>query len=93
MLLASALNLPNDHPRRIEIETALLRDGNPSLLEEGRVRYGIEYVLVTSNPLDQAPDLTIDMLKERPHLTAVYDQQFDRARVAIFKVREPRREP
>jgi len=87
------LNLPNDHPRRIEIETALLRDGNPSLLEEGRVRYGIEYVLVTSNPLNQAPDITIDMLKERRHLTAVYDQQFDLARVAIFKVLQPRREP
>lgn len=93
VLLANALNLPNDHPRRTEIETALLRDGNPSLLEEGRVRYGIEYVLVTSRPLDGAPEITIDLLKERPHLAAVYDRQFDLVRVAIFKVIQPRLKP
>lgn len=89
VLLANALNMPNDQTRRIEIETALLRDGDPSLVEEGRARYGIEYVLVTSEPLDQAPDITIDLLKERRHLIAVYDRQFDSARVAIFRVLRP----
>ena len=93
VLLANALNLPNDYLRRIEVETALLRDGNPSLLEEARLRYGIEYVLVTSNPMVEAPDITIDRLKERPHLSTVYDQQFDLARVAIFKVIQPRPRP
>ncbi len=93
VLLANALNLPNDFRRRIEIETALLRDGDQSLLQEGRDRYGIEYVLITSNPMEQAPDITIDMLKERPHLAAVYDRQFRLARVAIFKVIQPGRKP
>lgn len=93
VLLASALNMPQDQTRRIQIETALLRDGSLDLLEEGRVRYGVEFVLVTSKPLGQAPDITIDMLKERSHLKSVYDRQFDLVRVAIFKVLQPGAEP
>ena len=86
VLLANALNLPNDYLRRVEIESALLRDGAPGLLIEGRDRYAIQYVLVTSNPLEQAPGLTIDMLKSRPHLESVYDHQFAAVRVVIFRV-------
>ena len=86
VLLANSLNLPNDHSRRVEIEGALLGDGATPLLVEGRNRYGVQYVLVTSNRMDHAPDVTIESLKARRHLETVYDRVFAEGRVVIFKV-------
>ncbi len=87
VLIASSLNFPNDHPRRMEIETALLRDGPRALIAEGRDRYSIQFVLATSDPMYQAPEITLDQLATRPYLERVYDRQFAAARVMIFKVR------
>jgi len=85
VLMANSMNAPGDAGRRAEIETALLRDGDPALWREGRIRYGIEYLLVTSNPLEQAPDVTIDQLAANRRLEPVFDRRFAARRVAIFK--------
>lgn len=87
VLISSSLNLPRDTGRRVEIETALLRDGPKSLIAEGRNRYSIQFVLVTSDPMYQAPDVTVDMLADRSDLDRVYDRRFAAARVSIFRVR------
>ena len=87
VLLANSLNKPGDSGRRIEIENALLREGTESVVAEGRDRYAIQYLLATSRPLEQAPDVTLDWLKSRPHLETVYDHQFETVRVMIFRVR------
>lgn len=87
VLIASSLNLPNDHPHRTEVENALLRNGPKSLIAEARDRYSIQFVLVTSALLPQAPDLTLDRLASVPCLERVYDRQFPETRVVIFKVR------
>ena len=87
VLLANSLNQPGDRWRRMDIERALLRTGDASLIAEGREQYAIQYVLATSRPLELGPDLTLDWLKSRPHLEPVYDQQFTAVRVMIFKVR------
>jgi hypothetical protein len=87
VLIASSLNLPNDHARRTEVENALLRNGPKPLIAEGRDRYSIGYVLATSDPLYQAPDITLDQLAALPYFEPVYDRQFSTTRVMIFKVR------
>ena len=87
VLISDALNLPNDHLKRMEVENALLRDGPGSLLAEGRDRYSIQFVLATSFPMDQAPEITLDLLAARAYLVPVYDREFAHARVMIFKVR------
>ena len=86
VLLANSLNLPGDSRRRSEVESAILRQGDGTLVAEGRARYGIEYFLVTSNPMEQAPDLSLDQLKLHPHLETVYDRQFESTRVVIFRI-------
>lgn len=86
VLLAESLNVPGDGARRMEVEKALLNDGDETLLKEGRDRYSIQYVLVTSNPLPQMPDLTIETLTARPHLEIVFDKSYAQNRVTIFKV-------
>ena len=89
VLLANSLNQPADHVRRFEIENALLRMGTESLIAEGRDRYGLQYVLATSRPMEQGLDITLDWLKSRPYLETVYDRQFEAVRVMIFRVRPP----
>ncbi|MBP6702283.1 MAG: hypothetical protein KA385_02195 [Vicinamibacteria bacterium] len=86
VLLSNALNLPNDHVRRKEIEQALFRSGPEALRIEGRDRYSIQYLLVTSRPLEQDRELTLDQLKSLPYLETVYDRDFLSARVVILKV-------
>jgi hypothetical protein len=87
VLIARSLNLPPDYLRRMEIEKALLRGGLKSLMAEGLDRYSIQYVLATSDRMYQAWDLTLDQLASRPYLQPVYDRQFARTRVMIFKIR------
>lgn len=86
VLLSNALNAPNDHVRRKEVERALLRNGPEILRVEGRDRYSIQYLLVTSRPLEQDPELTLDQLQSLPYLETVYDRDFPSARVVILKV-------
>ena len=88
VLLSNSLNYPNDEPHRSEVERALLRGGEPALLAEGRDRYAIQYVLATSSPMEQAPDITLELLKSRPHLETVYDHRFAARRVMIFRIRQ-----
>lgn len=93
VLISNSLNFPNDHPRRKEIESALLRDGPKLLIAEGRDRYSIQFVVATSYPMYQAPDITLEQLATRPYLEPVYDRQFVSARVVIFKVRYEGEQP
>ena len=53
---------------------------------EGRDRYSIQYVLATSDSPDRAKDLALDELATRPYLDRVYDREFERRRVVIFKI-------
>lgn len=87
VLVANSLNRPNDYPHRLDIARALLRDGSEGLAAEGRDRYGLQYVLATSTPMEQAPEVTLDQLRLRPYLEMVYDKQFKATRVMIFKIR------
>jgi hypothetical protein len=87
VLFSNSLNFPNDHDHRFEIERALLGDGPKALIAEGRDAYSIQFVLATSEPMYQAPDITLDQLAARPHLEPVYDRQFAAVRVMIFRVR------
>lgn len=86
VLLAESLNLPKDGARRLEVENALLRSGEEALLKEGRDRYAVQYVLVTSNPGEQEPALGIESAMTRPYLEVVFDRTFTDGRVMIFKV-------
>jgi hypothetical protein len=86
VLFSDSLNQPGD-VRRVEVEQALLRDNAKSLLAEGRDRYSLQFVLATSNPMSQAPDITLDQLAARANLEPVYDRQFPEARVMIFRIR------
>jgi len=88
VLLANSLNAPNDHIHRAEIESALLRDGPKTLISEGRQRYSLQFILATSKPLSQAPDLTLEMLRALPYLETVYDREFPEVRVMIFRLRQ-----
>lgn len=87
VLMAASLNSPNDIRRRVEVEDALLKDGRRALMLEGRDRYSIQYILATTDSVDQAKDLALDELAKRPYLERVYDREFERRRVAIFKIR------
>ncbi len=87
VLVANSLNRPGDYLHRKEIEKALLRDGSDALVAEGRERYGVQYVLATSNPMDPPLEGTLDLLKTRPHLETVYDREWAGTRVMILKVR------
>jgi hypothetical protein len=87
VLISNSLNLPNDYLGRMDIENALLRDGPRSLWAGGRDRYSIQFVLATSSPMEQAPEITLDQLATRPYLVPVYDRTFEDTRVMIFKVR------
>ena len=86
VLLSNSLNRPNDEARRMEIENAILRDGPEPLVAEGRDRYALQYVLATSSPMEQAPDLTLDQLKSHAGLETVYDHRFVDTRVVIFRI-------
>jgi hypothetical protein len=88
VLIAKSLNLPNDYKRRMEVESALFRHGSDDLLREGRERYGVEYVLATSNAMEQSPDVNLELLRTRPHLETIYEHESDGERVMIFKVRQ-----
>jgi hypothetical protein len=88
VLIAKSLNLPNDYKRRMEVESALFRHGSEEFLREGSERYGVEYVLATSNVMAQAPDVTLELLRSRPHLETIYDHESEGERVMIFKVRQ-----
>lgn len=89
VLLSDSLNLPNDFRRRREIEAAALGDGNPELLREGRERYSLQYVLVTSTPLPFAPAVTLAHIERLPHLKVIYDGAFADRRVLIFEIVPP----
>lgn len=86
VLLSNSLNSPNDHLRRRAVEDAILRGGSAALAVEGRSRYALEYVLATSSPMEQAPDVTFDQLATRPYLETVYEHQFVNTRVVIFRI-------
>jgi hypothetical protein len=86
VLLSNSLNNPGDASRRVEIEGAILRGGSAALALEGRSRYSLEYVLATSSPMREAPDVTLDQLAAHPYLEPVYDRQFAETRVVIFKI-------
>ena len=86
VLLANSLNNPGDTKLRLRVEGAVLGDGARDLLREGRTRYALGYVLATSRPLDQATGLTLDMLRSKAHLRVVYDKEFSRSRVMIFRI-------
>ncbi len=88
VLVSNSLNRPNDYRRRQEIERALLRDDSETLVAEGRDRYGLQYVLATSSPMDPALEGTLDLLKTRPHLEPVYDREFAETRVMILRIRQ-----
>ena len=87
VLLANSLNNPNDTERRKTVEAAILRGGPPARMAEDRVRYSLQYVLATSTPMEQAPEVTLDQLAARTDLESVYDESFAEARVMIFKIR------
>lgn len=87
VLLANSMNAPKDAIRRREIEGAILRDDSAALADEGRRRFALQFVLATSNGLEQAPDLTLDDLASHRNLEPVYDRQFPAMRVVIFKIR------
>lgn len=87
VLLANSLNMPKDSFRRGEIESAILRNQSAALADEGRRRFALQFVLATSNRMEQAPDLTLDALASHPNLEPVYDRQFASTRVMIFKIR------
>ena len=86
VLLANSLNAPKDSGVRSEAEAALLRGRPDAESRAAARRYGISHLLVTSEPLLQAPDISIDVLRQTPGLELVFDRQFDQTRVAIFKV-------
>lgn len=86
VLLSRSLNAPNDWSRRLQAEDAVLHQGSPELFAEALDRYGLRYLLVTENPLEQAQDLTLDQLRARADLEVVYDRQFGAARVVILKI-------
>lgn len=86
VLLAESLNVPRDGARRREVERALLHSGDEALLKESRDRYSIQYVLITSDPLERYPERTIDSVMALPHLEVVFDHTYADGRVAIFKL-------
>lgn len=88
VLLSDSLNRPGDSERRMAVEGALLGGGDPALVEEGRARYALRYVLHTSAPTNPAMRIDLDVLKGRPHLEPVYDRTFDDLRVVILRIRE-----
>ena len=85
VLMAESLNLPTDSARRRKIESAVLGDGDAALLSDGLNRYSLQYALVTSESVEQAP-LSLDQLRLRPHLQVVYDRQFSALRVMILRI-------
>jgi len=87
VLVANSLNRPSDYLRRRDIEKALLKDGSGALRAEGRDRYGLQYLLATSNPMDPPMEGTLDLLATRPYLETVYDREWTGTRVMIFKLR------
>lgn len=88
VLLANSLNRPGDSDRRMAIEAALLGEGNEALREEGRVRYGLRYMLYTSPATEASIQIDLDVLKSRPHLETVYDREFEDRRVVILRIRD-----
>ena len=89
VLIANSMNNPGDTARRNDIEAAALGDGTKALLREGRDRYALQYVVMTSDRLEQAPALTLDELERKPHLRVVYDRQFPATRVMILEIIPP----
>jgi hypothetical protein len=88
VLLANSLNAPADSSRRSAVEAAILRDDSAVLEREGRDRYGLKFILATSNGLEQAKDIDLDQLASRADLKTVYDRKFAAARVVIFEIRD-----
>ena len=86
VLLSRSLNWPNDALRRTDLDNAILHGGSGPLVAEGIERYGLQYLLVTGTPLEQAPAVTIEYLLKRPDLQVVYDRTFAAERVVIFKM-------
>lgn len=88
VLLADSLNRPGDSARRMAIASALLGPTPEDLLEEGRGRYGLRYVLYTSPPSNAEEPVDLDVLKSRSHLEPVYDHAFEDRRVVILRIRD-----
>jgi hypothetical protein len=93
VLIADSLNNPRDTRRRVQIERACLESGDEALLREGRLTYGLRYVLATSESLPQAPLVTLDALAKQPHLKVVYDGRFQAMRVMILEILEAKAAP
>ena len=89
VLLADSLNNPGDTERRKKVEGAVLMDGEAALIDEGRERYSLQYVLATSEGMPQAPLVTLDGLEGKAHLRPVYDRQFKAMRVVILQILGP----
>jgi len=86
VLLAESLNPPGDFSRRVEVETAVVSGQPASLIEEGRQRYGLRYLLVTPAFLAGHPGVTLDSLQARPDLRQVFQSGAAEDRVTIFEL-------
>jgi hypothetical protein len=84
VLVANSLNAPGDTPNRDRVEIAILRGDTGQDAATATNTYGVRYLLVTSRPLEQAADVTIEQLLTRPGLEVVFDRQYPTTRVVIF---------
>jgi hypothetical protein len=86
VLVSNSLNSPKDRADRDRAEGAILRGHTDPDTRSLAERYGIRYVLMTSRPLDQASEISIEDLTRTPGLRAVFDRDYPDTRVAIFEV-------
>lgn len=86
VLLANSMNRPNDYPGRVALEVALLEDGPTNVVSEGITRYGVQYLLLTSTPMESDPSITVAHLRTYKTLEVVYDHTFSTNTVTIFKI-------
>jgi len=86
VLLAESLAPPWDFEARSEVEAAITRGAPASLIADGRVRYGIRYLLVTPSFLDAYPGVTLEGLRGRKDLQLVFEHGRGPDRVSIFEI-------
>jgi hypothetical protein len=91
VLLAESLNPPGDFARRVAIEGAVLRGEPAALIEEGRQRYELRYLLVTPALLADHPGVSLEALQGRADLRQVFQHGAGEDLVTIFELVPPGR--
>jgi hypothetical protein len=88
VLISESLNPPRDIQRRAEVEAAIAQGLPRRLIDEGRARYGIRYLLVTPAFLAGYRYLSLGVLDARSDLRRVFDFGAGEARITIFELVE-----